>query len=219
MLIPAVSSFYMLLKTNNILQKETTNKNLYLLKNVVSAADNVFSNIDTLRAVLSDNAELAQMAAQTQLSSSVRYHASVLCGALGRLTSTHRYIEHFYIYYPTLDFIVSPEAFGESQLFYNAATAESGKSREQWKNRLDTAEHLSISEKTLYENGEFYDVAEFLVSLQFSFGGRCIAAIRVKKVSCLPTHQTFFPLETAEWLSYRAAAFPSCTTARAQPGI
>ena len=182
MLISGISSFYMLLNSYNVLHKESTDKNLYLLKNVVSNADNVFLNIDTLRAVLSNNSELTAMAAQKTLGEEERYRASSLCNALNRIISTHRYIEYFYTYYPDLDLIVSPSSFGESRLFYEKVTANSGESPEQWKNRMDTAKNMSISEKTILEDGKSLEVAEFLIPLQLSFGNdRCIVSIRILK--------------------------------------
>lgn len=180
--IPMICNLYMILRVNTAITKEVSDNTSYMLKNISTTLNNAFADMDTLRVTLGENATVIAMAERETTDTQTRYDAAVLCDTLNHLLTSYHFIDAFNMYFPTIDMMVSPEAFGESRLFYADSLNAETESYEAWKNRMDTLKYMKIVEENVSRSEETEQAVEFMIPVsRVGMDNSFVINIRVKK--------------------------------------
>ncbi len=97
---------------------------------------------------------MQDMATETKMSPQTIYNfLRPVLSALNTAIKNSKYVHSLYIYFPKLDYVISPDKFYESELFYQNGTMRFGDSYEGWKSMLQNCDGLEI-----FEDGETVEV-------------------------------------------------------------
>jgi AraC-like DNA-binding protein len=178
LLVPVSISGFVYLMTTNVLEKEITNSNSFLLKKVQQQMDSLLEQAARLSNEIAVNPrvnELLKMERPAQLNP---YNLYQLVRNLQTYKMLNNSIDDFYIYLKNIDRIISAEGSFDSQSYYTMYFAGTGMTYSQWL-RLVSARYRDAALPIRYENslGEVANTIAFFRTIPLFSRGPASANI------------------------------------------
>lgn len=145
LLIPVVMSFVVFHRANTIIEEDTRRANTALMLQTRSYVDMILADIDQLTYLVAYNAQLDNLLYQRlPVTSDDYYTAFSLARDFTDFRDSSTSAIDFYVYFPDLDMVVSPDGYFTSHNFDISRRSSRQEPYDEWVRNLRTVERISF---------------------------------------------------------------------------